>query len=393
MISDLIFLDSDGLHLPDYPTILADLQEQYRGIFGADAYLEPDSQDGQWLGALALAIYETGQLCAAIYASFAPSTARGDALSRLVRINGMKRLVPTHSQVDVVIVGQPGTVIIAGLAEDAAGNRWALPPTVTVPSGGEITVTATAVADGPITVAEASITRIVTPTRGWQSISNPSALLAGDAGSPGESDAALRRRQLVSTMIPSASIMDGIVGAVAQVDGVKRFRGYENATDTTDGNGIPSHSISIVADGGIADDIALAIHRRKTAGTGTYGTTTVNVEDQNGISTPIHFYRPTPVPITVEVHITTLDGFLDGTAATIAAGVADYVNAMGIGDELYLNRLYTPANLLGIPQGGTFAVDSILIARDGGGTGSSNIVLAFNEVAICDPATNVTVSW
>ena len=48
-ISELIYIDSTGFHYPDYPTILAFYQSAYRAIYGADVYLEADSQDGEWL--------------------------------------------------------------------------------------------------------------------------------------------------------------------------------------------------------------------------------------------------------------------------------------------------------------------------------------------------------
>ncbi len=410
-LADHFFIDGDGLHLPDYPTILKEMQDAVRAIYGADTYLEPDSMDGQIVALVSLSYYDLTQVLAWVYASFPPHTAQGDALSRVVKINGIRRLIPTNSQVDVVIVGQAGTVINAGQVEDAAGNRWALPEVVTIPTEGEVTVTATAVEAGALTVAEGSITKIVTPTRGWQSVTNPTALLPSQAGNPVETDAELRRRQTVSTMIPSLSVMEGIVGAVAALDGVTRLRGYENDTNITDDDGVPGHTIALVVEGGDATEIATALHRKKTAGTGTYasaddlaGGTTVTVNDQFGVPTDINFIRPTPVTITVEVEITALTGYIGDTASAIASAVADYINALGIGEEVYLNRLYTPANLSGqwqptspLPVGGipapaTFVIDSILIARGLDTPADADLTLAFNEVAVCTAAVDVTVT-
>src|SRR6185503_10030857 len=95
--------------------------------------------------------------------------------------------------------------------------------------------------------------------------------------------AELRARQVVSTALPSLSVMDGTVGAVANVTGVTRFKGYENDTGSADVNGIPAHSISIVAEGGDSQEIADAIARHKTPGTGTYGTTSVTTYDAQGV--------------------------------------------------------------------------------------------------------------
>jgi hypothetical protein len=43
---------------------------------------------------------------------------------------------------------------------------------------------------------------------------------------------------------------------VAAVLGVTRLAAYENDTNSTDGNGIPAHALSLVVDGG--DALAIA---------------------------------------------------------------------------------------------------------------------------------------
>jgi uncharacterized phage protein gp47/JayE len=393
--ADRFYLDADGLHWPDYPTILADLNDEYRAIFGADVYLEADSQEGQWLAILARSLYDCCLVSAQVYNSFSPLTALGDALSRQVKINGIRRLVPTNSTVDLLIEGTVGTQIPAGIAQDDAGNKWALPADVLVPVEGSITVTATAVEQGAIAAAPDTITKIVNPTRGWFTVTNTSAAVEGD---PSETDAELRFRQTESTMIPSLSVMEGIVGAVASVDGVLRHRGYENDTDSTDSDGIPGHTIALVVEGGDNALIAQAIHRKKTAGTGTWGPSgdvtggqTVNVADEYGVVTPINFIRPTDVAVDVVVSVTPLEGYSTSVAAEIKAAVAAYINALSIGDDVFIGRLYTPANLGNVGDGATFYVDSIEISRDGDPVSSSNVEIDFNEMATCDPAVNILV--
>ena len=211
-IADLAYVDATGFHYPDYPTVLEQLKDEYRTIYGNDVYLEADSQDGQWVAVMALAIFDTMQVAASVYNSFSPLTAQSDALSRNVKINGIRRRVATYSQVDLRIVGQVGTTINNGQAEDTLGQKWNLPVSVTIPVGGEITVTATAVDIGAKTASANTITKISTPTLGWQTVNNA---LAAVPGNPVETDAELRKRQKVSTALPSLSVLDGIVGAVA----------------------------------------------------------------------------------------------------------------------------------------------------------------------------------
>lgn len=387
-IADMVKVDENGFQYPDYPTVLAFLQDEYRAIYGADVYLEADSQDGQWIAVQALAIYDTLQVAAAVYNSFSPLTAQSDALSRNVKLNGIRRRVATFSQADLTIVGQVGTTIVNGQAEDTLGQKWNLPASVVVPVSGEIVVTATAAEIGAVAAQAGSINKIATPTLGWQSVTN---VLAAVAGNPVETDAELRRRQTVSTALPSLSVLDGTVGAVASLPGVTRFRGYENDSNVTDADGIPAHNIAIVVEGGDTQAIGNAIAAKKTPGTGTYGTTAVNTVDSYGIPNVINFFRPTEAVIGVQVTIEALAGYTTGFAALIAAAVAEHINSLDIGDDVLITKLYVPANLPGTAAGATYDIVNIEIKRDADPFAASNVALAFNEVASCDPLVDVTV--
>ena len=388
-ISELFYLNENGVIFPDYPTVLEQLKQEYRIIYGDDVYLESDSQDGQWIAILALAMYDTMQVASAVYNSFSPLTAQSDALTRNVKINGIRRLSPSYSTVDVKIVGQSGSIITNGQVEDTIGQKWRLPATVTIPVGGEITVTATAIQIGSISASPNTVTKITTPTIGWQSVTNLTAAAQGD---PVESDAQLRRRQTNSTMIPSQTVMEGIVGAVASIEGVSRYRGYENDTATTNADGVPRNSISIIAEGGDSAQIAEAISNKKPAGTGTYGSTSVTVYDQYDVPNTINFYRPTIATISVEISLSARSGYLSTTADLIQLAISQYIDNLQIGDDIYITKLYVPANLLNNQElANTFDVTQVRIKKNSGSFGTSNITLAFNEIALCDPTTNVTV--
>lgn len=386
-ISDLIFVDQSGLHYPDYPTVLSYLQGEYRTIYGADTYLEADSQDGQWVAILALAMFDSMQVAAAVYNSFSPLTAQKDALSRNVKINGIARLVASYSTADLTIVGQAGTIILNGQAKDTLDQKWNLPASVTIPVGGSIVVTATAEQVGAVSAAAGTINKIATPTLGWQTVNNVAAATIGD---PVETDAELRRRQAQSTMIPSLSVMEGIVGAVASLAGVNRYRGYENDTGTTNADGIPAHAISLVVEGGTTQAIAEAIAAKKTPGTATYGTTSYTTYDQYGVPNVINFFRPTTATISIEVSLTARTGYLSTTADAIKAALVAYVADLLIGDDIYISKLYVPANLSNQAVGETFDVTQIRIKKNAGSWVTTNLSLAFNEIAQTALA-NVTV--
>ncbi|MDR1020517.1 MAG: baseplate J/gp47 family protein [Synergistaceae bacterium] len=382
-------IDETGIHIPEYHEIAEYLKERWRSIFGEDLYLENDSQEGEMLEIFALALYDSYQFTASAYQSFSPQTAQGAGLSRMVRVNGIRRRPATHSYADVRVVGVAGTRISGGIAEDVAGQKWILPANVDIPFEGEALTTVTAQDAGAIRAQPGEINKIATPMRGWQSVGNPDAAIIGHAA---ESDAELRFRQAYSTELPSLSIFEGIIGAVADLDGVTAVRGYENFTDETDGDGLPPHSVCLVVDGGEAGEIAAAIHRKKTPGTGTHGDIEILVKDRYWISTGIKFSRPAMARISVGLTIRRAAGYSPETADRIKGSLAAYVNSLGIGNSVLLSKLYAPVDLADAGGFGSdtpavsrspssFEVTELLLSRDGGAKTAQNVLIGFNEMA------------
>ena len=118
----LAYIDDTGIHLPDYPTVLDHVKGIMHDIYGDDLYIEADSQDGQLCAAFASMMHDTYALCGDVYNAFSPSTAQGVGLSSVVKINGIRRKTASYSTVDLRIVGQVGTIVTSGKAEDVAGQ-------------------------------------------------------------------------------------------------------------------------------------------------------------------------------------------------------------------------------------------------------------------------------
>ena len=388
LITELVYIDDEGYHYEDYPSFLTWLQDEYKAIYGADVYLEADSQDGQWIAVQAKAFYDQAALGASIYNSFSPSTGQGLGLARNVKINGLNKRSATYSTADLFIVGQPGTIITNGVAIDSLDQKWNLPSTVTIPGGGEITVTATAQLIGALSAEADTIDQIFTPTLGWQSVNNVADATEGVAV---ETDAQLRIRQAQSTANPSLTVLEGTTGAVFNLAGVTKVRGYENDTGSTDSDGLPAHSISIVADGGVILDIAQTIALHKTRGTSTYGTTEQLVYDSKGMPLNIKFYRPDEVTIKVEITVTVTAAWSNAFIPLIQEAVANTINANRIGDDTLITKLYAPAYLVGTAPGQTFDITLLEIGKDADPVAGINIPLAFNENAVCVAADDVTV--
>lgn len=380
-------ITSAGISAPSYADILSSLQASFRAIYGSDAYIAADSQDGQWLAFLAQGFNDTNNMAIAVYNSFSPTYAQGAALSSNVKINGIQRLVASYSSADGDVVGQAGITISSGVVADVNGNLWSLPTSVTIPDTGTITVTVTAQELGVIVAPAGTINKIQTPTLGWQTFTSTT---DAAAGAPVESDAALRRRQAASTQLVAESVLGAIYGALANLAGVTALRLYENPTGITDSDGLPPHSISAVITGGDAVAIATTIGQKKTPGAATYGDISQEYVDPiSGITYTINFYVPDQQDIKVHLTLTAGAGYVSTTEDAIAAAVAAYINALGIGNDVQYLRLIAPAYLNGSADGSTYEITAMTTAIGVDTPGVIDLPIAFNEVAICDPA-NVT---
>ena len=372
------FIDSAGLHIPIYSDILADLIAQTQQIFGADIYLGIDSQDYQFLSILALKQNDTLQAIQLAYNNRSPVSAIGSALDGLVKINGLTRKVPSFSTCVVILSGVPGTSISNGIVTDINNNRWDLPAQISIGANGSVSATAQCETLGAITALSGNINGIATPTKGWISVTNTVSAVPGIAV---ETDSQLRARQDISTYLPSQTLLAGTTAGIASVLGVTRYQVYENDTGTADANGLPPHSITAVVEGGIDGDIASQIHSRKGIGCYTNGTTMVLVADSYGKNTTIRFYRPSYVPIFVNINVTKMARYTDNMTAAIQLAISTYLNSLQIGETLVFSVLNAVAMSvqpnLSAP---VFAITAVTTAKTINPTGTVDIPIAFNEV-------------
>ena len=374
-----------GIVRPAFDDCLNYVQAAYRGIYGQDVYLGADSQDGQFMALLANAIHDCNGETVAAYNAFSPATAQGNGLTSVVKINGVRRKTATFSSVDLLLVGQVGSLIQAGRARDQSGNLWALPDTVTIPEVGQILVTATCTVKGAVAAPIGAVSAIATPTLGWQSVTNPD---PATPGLPVETDAQLRQRQTISTGIPAKSIIESMTGALAAIQGVVGVRVYENDTNLIDAHGIPAHAIAAVIEGGDVDNIAQVMTLKKGPGVGMYGSTVLTVVDAYGIPHAVGFFRPRLVPTAYYIRVRPLRGYSADVEDQVRQSVADWTNALSIGNDVQLSRVYDPASLDQAVASGTYEIlpNGIVAARDGFAPGPAiDLKAAFDERFVCEP--------
>lgn len=248
---------------------------------------------------------------------------------------------------------------------------------------------------GAFTAVASSLTQILTPTAGWQSVNN---VADATPGAPVEPDGALRQRQTISTSLPAKTPLEGIVASVANLTGVIEVASYENATGATDQNGILPHSIALVVNGGDVAAICNAIALKKPPGIPTMGTASLVIVDSNGVPNKISFYIMQTTQVYISITVEALVGYSSLIGSNIVKAVTAYIDSLSIGQKVYYNRLLAPANLTGDiavsatgltqaqldTQSATYNITSMFIGTSPSPTQMADILIAFTAAAVAD---------
>ena len=311
----------------------------------------------------------------------------------MVKINGIARKPGTRSTADVVITGTPYTQIVKGSVKDLNGVIWDLPANVSIPTSGTVTVTATCSEAGPVAASANEINIINTPTYGWLTVTNPEAAVPG---AKTETDAALRVRQAASVAGPSQTMLAGTYAAIAAITEVQRLAVYENDTNSAEVSadnpyGLPAHSVTCVVEGGDTEAIADAILRHKGIGCYTNGDVVTSLTDSGGFTQNVRFYRPTNVPIYVNVVLTPYTGYVSTMADKVKAALFEYLTGFDIAADVSVSLLFGVAIAVNEDvKHPNFGVASIEIGKDPAAMASMDIPIDYNEVVSISEA-DITV--
>lgn len=150
------------------------------------------------------------------------------------------------------------------------------------------------VGTGKVLVNANTITKINTLTTGLDSIYNP---FDGQLGRSDEADQEYRERQArIGIYNRGSSTYNAILNAFndpEQISGISYTNLQINDTDETDSNGMPPHSVHLIAQGGADLDVANLLWVKKAGGIrATYGNTSVTIKDIQGSSRIVKFSRP-----------------------------------------------------------------------------------------------------
>lgn len=338
-----------------------------------------------------------------VYTQFDPSSAVQASLESLVQLNGITRQTGTFSTAPIDVTGDIGATIPAGQQISSGQDGapvWITTADILLNGSGLGSGTVQAAEKGPTVALAGSLTTILTPVVGWDTVTNP---LDAALGSNPETDAELRSRRDKSTETPSVAPVEAIFGNLSNLDGVEFARVFINNTLTTDSRGIPGKRIAAVVVGGDDQEIAETLFLRSPAGAGYFGNTTITLTDIQGEDYGIAFIRPDEIDIEVQVDLTVTDAgqfpsngpdLIKEAIVVYAAegaaglGIEDGFEQSGFvpGEDVSVSRLFTPVN--SVPG---HTVDQLLVAKVGDTLLPNDIPISYDEVSRFN-SVNITVN-
>lgn len=314
------YLLGTGVIVPDTSGILAQVQDEYKAVFGSDLVVTPDTPQGVLITAEALARSQEVRNNAAVANQINPNIAGGVFLDAIMALLGVQRTPATQTVVPgVTLTGVASTTVPVGSqAQTPAGDIFVTLSTVVIGLGGTITVDFASVEYGPIPCDIGDLTQIVTNVLGWETVNNTA---AGVLGATTQSDQAARAYRNNTLAFQGVALAEAITSALFNVAGVTSLAFLENVaatTQTIQGISMVAHSVWACVKGGSNLDVAAALLENKSSGAAWNGGTTVNViEPASGQTYAVKFDRPASIGILVKVTSA-------GDSAAIIQAVLDY---------------------------------------------------------------------
>lgn len=283
--------------------------------------------------------------------------ARGSALDAKAASLGYYRRSPTYGTVSLTFSGSNGTVIPSGFVVSDGSVEYKTNNAVSITSGTAI-VSATAMTYDDKEIAPQTVTTIVNPFTGIDSVTNSG---YGTQGKLEESDESLRLRMgLTGYAGRTLALPASAVARISNLDNVKSVSFYENKTSTSvtyDSLTIPEHGIIICVDGGDTVDIAKQIAIAESQGCTYAGNTNISCTI-DGFSYTYKIQRPSYVPLEVEISVNAETNLSSVSATTsVKKAIGEYFanNPFILNQNVTINDLIKAiSNVTGI----TFASGS-----------------------------------
>lgn len=306
------YIGINGIVTQDLNSIIAELKNDFKGIYGENINLESNTSDGQWLNILAQQKIDALDFQVQLYNNLDVDSVVGLPQQVLYKLNGLTIKDFTYSFVYVnVTVSQ--NVSLTGLDSDIAntdgtgytvtdinGNNWILAESISLVQNDEPYLLLFRAQElGQITALANTITTMSTIVAGVTEVNNPANNFI--TGQTGETAAEFRTRRNRSLQAPSQGFKESIEGQLLALNDVSDAKVYDNKDDANiDG-------VLVIVQGGTSNEIGNIIYNNLPPGINTQGAyvATITVNNRNKV---LNYDKPNPIPILVKGTIESLTG-------------------------------------------------------------------------------------
>ena len=337
-------LHKRGFVAPTYEEVLDSVMDDFQQRFGTDIVLTSNSNFG--IIARLIAWRETlliQELQKTYYSAYI-STATESSLDRLGANLDLPRKVATPSFADIEIKTEEEYLIQAGEQfETADGVLFDLIKDVVTSKNSDGTYTGIGTVQSVDTgaynnVLPNTITIMYNPDENVVSVTNPEKAAGGQDY---EDDATYRARLIMENVTKPGPSAAGIKSALMNLSGVRQVNVVENPNAEASQYGDPPYSVHIYVLGGKEQDIAQCLVDNVAAGITMAGTKQITAPDNTGTPQTVSFDFAKDKPIYATVQIRTNEEWnADEGVQDVKQAIADYVNNLLMGQEVYLTKIY-----------------------------------------------------
>lgn len=335
-------LNSNGLTVDNYDTLLENIQTQMNTIYATDGdsiNFGSETPDGQFTNILAQIGTDIRELIQGVYNSFDPEKCTGTVQDSRYALNYITRKggAFTIQNIDVTV---NKTVTLQGLdsnyndlnaasytVSDDAGNLWYLIDTTTL-TAGTTSLPFRSQNLGLIQPTIGTITNQVTKVLGVTGVIN--SVAPTTLGEEQESDVEFRIRRDRSTATNGQNNYDSMTGQLLELEGVTDVQVHINNSSTTDSTETPAYTVWVIAEGGANSDIANVIYQN-SGGLPTRGEVSVDVPSVSGQIFSTSFDRVNPVPLYIQFDLKNTNVGINISEENIKEYIAENLT-FGLGD-------------------------------------------------------------
>ena len=371
-------ITNTGYVKKDYLTLMNDSESRLKSddIFGSNIDFSQNDPLYHLFAAIEEGLSELWEVWEQVFYSGSPKFAEGVNLSNIGKLIGISRKQASKATGIERFTGTAGTVIPVNYQVQTNSNIIFLTTqTASIGSGGYADISIIAQNAGLSGVVAANtIIKIVNPMIGLDSVTNQTDTVGGQDE---ETDTAFRTRYIESTASGDGSTVEAIRSNLLTVTGVTDAKVEENVTDMTVNN-IPPHSIYALVHGGNDADIAAAIFSKCAGGIESYGTTSTNITDSQGITHTISFSRPVQINVYIKIDVTTSASYPSDGNAQIIAAIKSYIDNISVGQDVLIYKLIMTISALNLTGLDDMA---ITLSTDGTTYSASNIAIDDDKIA------------